>query len=87
MDQAIHQFVGELQQEGLIVTDEPQGNGSEARPGIQDRAQVIEGHPDFETPALHKYSDMQDLLLLDPIHEVDDTGWPSPKNDVPVSDD
>ncbi len=25
---------------------------------------------------LRKYSDMQDLLLLDPIHEVDEKGWP-----------
>ena len=30
---------------------------------------------------LEKYTDMQDLLLLDPIHEVDDgSGWPTPKD-------
>jgi hypothetical protein len=28
---------------------------------------------------LNKYTDMQDLLLLDPIHEVDAAGWPSTK--------
>jgi hypothetical protein len=27
-------------------------------------------------PVLDKYTDMQELLLLDPIHEVDDAGWP-----------
>ncbi len=86
MDQAIHQFVGQLQEEGLIVTDESHVNSSEPGSGTQDTTRAMEGHPVFETPALHKYSDMQDLLLLDPIHEVDDTGWPSPKNDVPVSD-
>lgn len=32
--------------------------------------------PVFESPSLNKYTDMQDLLLLDPIHEVDDSGWP-----------
>jgi hypothetical protein len=32
----------------------------------------------FERPALQTYTDMQDLLLLDPIHEVDDAGWPVP---------
>ncbi len=27
---------------------------------------------------MNKYTDMQDLLLLDPIHEVDETkGWPT----------
>lgn len=30
----------------------------------------------FEEPKLEVYSDMQELLLLDPIHEVDESGWP-----------
>ncbi len=30
----------------------------------------------FVTPVLHTYTDMQELITLDPIHEVDDTGWP-----------
>ena len=38
--------------------------------------------PSFQTPVLHKHTDMQDLLLLDPIHEVDETGWPSVKKDA-----
>lgn len=33
----------------------------------------------FEAPQLQKYSDMQELLALDPIHEVDVTGWPKLK--------
>lgn len=32
--------------------------------------------PAFQPPLLEKYTDMADLLLLDPIHEVDETGWP-----------
>ena len=32
----------------------------------------------FEPPALERYDDMQDFLLLDPIHEVHETGWPKP---------
>ncbi len=30
----------------------------------------------IEPPVLHKYTDLQDLLLLDPIHDTDDAGWP-----------
>jgi len=30
----------------------------------------------YAPPVLETFSDMQDLLLLDPIHEVDDAGWP-----------
>lgn len=31
----------------------------------------------FDPPRLSRYTDMQELLLLDPVHEVDDTGWPN----------
>lgn len=33
--------------------------------------------PAFDPPRLEKYSDMQDYLLIDPIHEVDEPGWPA----------
>jgi hypothetical protein len=36
----------------------------------------------FEAPELAKYTDMQDLVLLDPVHEVTDTGWPEAKPPV-----
>ncbi len=32
----------------------------------------------YMKPTLEQYTDMQDLLMLDPIHEVDKTGWPKP---------
>jgi hypothetical protein len=31
----------------------------------------------FPNIVLERYGDMQDLLVADPIHEVDATGWPS----------
>lgn len=31
----------------------------------------------FTAPVLEKHTEMQDLLTLDPIHEVDETGWPN----------
>ena len=33
----------------------------------------------YAAPKLATYSDLQDLLLLDPIHDVDETGWPAAK--------
>ena len=36
----------------------------------------------FHAPVLNVYSDMQDLLLLDPIHDVDAAGWPVPKSET-----
>jgi len=35
----------------------------------------------FSPPQFSKYTDMQELLLLDPIHDVDETGWPKKKPD------
>lgn len=32
----------------------------------------------FTPPVLEVYNDMQDLLLVDPIHDVDESGWPHP---------
>jgi hypothetical protein len=34
----------------------------------------------FQPPVLDKFTDMQDFLLVDPIHEVDASGWPYTKN-------
>lgn len=39
---------------------------------------ALEGGP-FEPPALQKYTDMEELLQLDPVHEVDQMGWPNAK--------
>ena len=33
-------------------------------------------HRAFTTPTFELHHDLQDLLLLDPIHEVDAAGWP-----------
>jgi hypothetical protein len=33
------------------------------------------GEP-FADPVFEKFEDLKDLLLIDPIHEVDETGWP-----------
>jgi len=32
----------------------------------------------FTVPAFEVFTDMEDMLLLDPIHDVDESGWPNP---------
>lgn len=64
---SLDQFLQTLEQEGLIqAVDEP----------IQETPIVIDGEPAFE-----KYEDMQEMLLADPIHDVEDMGWPKLKQD------
>lgn len=33
-------------------------------------------HGPYSAPELSTFTDMQELLLLDPVHEVDEAGWP-----------
>jgi hypothetical protein len=80
IEKAIEQLMDELQKEALIVTngsEEPERD-AEIR---QNKTEPLIKQHNFEVPALFKYTDMQDLLLLDPIHEVDVTGWPNVKSD------
>jgi hypothetical protein len=80
VDRGIQELLGQLQQENLIVPVD--GTGA-----VDLDLEVLShnGHekPSFNLPLLHKYSDMQELLLLDPIHDVDDAGWPKPNPDPP----
>ena len=47
---------------------------------IRERSQPFAGLPTVTAVAgpleLEKYTDMQELLLLDPIHDVEEAGWP-----------
>jgi hypothetical protein len=62
----VEAFLRELSDEGLIVA----GNAaaSAATPSPLPAT--------FAPPLPEKFTDMQELLLLDPIHEVDEIGWP-----------
>lgn len=73
MSQGVNALLTQLQAEQLIT---PQ-------PSDETNAQPVHTEPeqtekqDFVMPVLESFTDMQDLLLLDPIHEVDAAeGWP-----------
>jgi hypothetical protein len=75
VEMSVRPFLDELGAEGLVVPDQPASGERPQRSG----AETGDGTPRlprFEAPVLRKYSDMQELLLLDPIHEVDEVGWP-----------
>lgn len=73
MERVIVEYLKSLEAENLIVADNPaqegvpvsliaSGSGNEKLP--------------FTAPVLEKFDDMNELILLDPIHEVDEKGWP-----------
>jgi hypothetical protein len=83
IDRGVHELLAQLQQENLIVP-------ADEAPAVDlaELEQILpptngQEKPQFNPPLLNKYSDMQELLLLDPIHDVDDAGWPKPVPDLP----
>ena len=68
----IREFIDQLVAEQLLVD----------RDGDAVAAAVGVDWPDglrFEPPVLNVYTDMQELLLLDPVHDVGVAGWPEPR--------
>lgn len=86
IEDGVSRLVAELKQEELIEPCAPGECELHVGPDRQLENPSDGDKPEFEAPALFKYNDMQDLLLLDPIHEVDESGWPSTKTDAPDGD-
>lgn len=67
--EALLVFLQKLQGEGLIQ-EAPAANGALAQPATAPRLP-------FDAPTLEVYTDMEELLALDPIHDVNPAeGWP-----------
>ena len=64
-------LVAELLAENVLVADKA-AIGQIASPA----GAPLAARPPFIKPILQKYTDMAELLLLDPIHEVGEEGWP-----------
>ena len=64
----VKRFVDELVNEQLIVPAEQMANTGVEQGLLLDTT--------FTPPKLQKFTDMQELLLVDPIHEVSEEGWP-----------
>ena len=79
VETGIRAFFDELIEEGLVEEAAAPGEPHDKDNPIRIFSQLEDKTTAFSAPVLNKYTDMQDLLLLDPIHDVDDTGWPSAK--------
>jgi hypothetical protein len=82
VEDSVAGLIAELAQEELVVIDEAEEAAREAHVAAQSSPaanRTSQIRQKFEAPVLQKYTDMQDLLLLDPIHEVDELGWPRAK--------
>jgi len=71
---AVHALVAELARHEILADapDAPRG----PTPAAWDGARAP-----WVAPRLERYDDLQALLVLDPIHDVDETGWPRKANE------
>lgn len=75
VEPVVRAFIQELVDEELIVPTEA---GDETKAASMPTAPEAAGS--YEPPRLRKYTELQDLLRLDPIHDVDEAGWPIAKS-------
>lgn len=72
-EKQIKSFLETLVDEGLLIPANTQSSVDTL--GWLDTSKV------FAPPVFEKYDDMQEMLLADPIHDVNESGWPILKKD------
>ncbi len=76
IETSVSALVDELRNEGLI-DDAGIAPSSGKRAENELSGETGPACEEFEVPVLHRYTDMADFILVDPIHEVDERGWPN----------
>jgi Coenzyme PQQ synthesis protein D (PqqD) len=71
IEAAVSGLLEEMLREELVVAMEENGV-----PAVSDPMPEAPSRAPFVEPSLSKFTDMQDIILLDPVHEVDARGWP-----------
>lgn len=68
LSESLYAFLRQITEENLLTAGAPS-----PKPLVEE----ISWPPSFTPPSLEKYEEMKELLMLDPVHEVDAQGWPS----------
>lgn len=81
IDQALAELIQALEAEQLIVRSPADSGATTFAPTPADTATATKEA--FMAPVFERFTDMGDLLLLDPVHETEgDKGWPHPRQDA-----
>jgi hypothetical protein len=65
----IERFVWQLVRMRLLTT-------SDRAPALVVPPRGTKRAREYQAPAIERFDDLEELLVLDPIHEVDEAGWP-----------
>jgi Coenzyme PQQ synthesis protein D (PqqD) len=72
IERAVRELARELQDESLIVETDVAALPSSSN----GQTAAAAANLPFTVPRIARHTDLQDIILLDPVHEVDDRGWP-----------
>jgi hypothetical protein len=70
----VQRFVAELVQMHLLTP-------VDREPVSVESACAMKPTSEYRAPAIERFDDLEELLVLDPIHEVDEAGWPATRAD------
>ena len=77
LKEVLFKFITDLRNAGLIVPDTSGGHPALEKEGPSETpANKIK----FDTPKIQEFTDIKEILLLDPIHDVNELGWPHKKD-------
>ena len=76
IEESVIKLMQELLDEELIIISGNTQNNYGDYHDIHFSNNSNDTNENYNIPVLEKYTDMEDLLLLDPIHDVDEQGWP-----------
>jgi hypothetical protein len=79
VDRVVEQWLDVLERESLLVGELREADTTSGPTRVV--AEEVPIKTPFVEPKVEKYTDMEDLLLLDPIHDVQETGWPRAAED------
>ncbi|MDD2723754.1 MAG: PqqD family protein [Methylovulum sp.] len=79
IEQDVNEFIDTLFAEGLINRVEDHADAAPSEISATNHRLP------YSKPHLEIFADMQDLLLLDPIHDITDAGWPIAKPTRPAN--
>ena len=78
----VNSFFEELIKQGLLLSGSAGDLDVQAEPVSSDALTPLAGTA-YVAPSIEIYSDLQELIMLDPVHEADpEQGWPLRREDV-----
>lgn len=73
IEEAVAGLLADLTAAELLVPEDENGSAPPVAVAAPQNGTEL---PPFTPPEFAVYTDMQDIILLDPVHEVDASGWP-----------